>query len=151
MEALFEVKIKELAKKYAIEIFYYESLLKKLDEEMRVIKNGGEIEKTLNILAEKSVIIGNIDAIEKQIKPLKDEYSIAKEKRGYSSKELEKMLMKLSFLLEELITVQAANAQLLENNMNKTRIKINNVRKRVMLINTYKHPHAEGIYLQEER
>jgi hypothetical protein len=59
--------------------------------------------------------------------------------------------MKLSFLLEELISIQSRNAELLQKNMDYTRVKINNVKKRVMLVNTYKHTKSEGLFLQEDR
>jgi|GEM_PF-1720771 hypothetical protein len=149
MEQFPEKRAKELEKKYAVEMYYYENLLKKIDEEMKTIKEGGKIEETLRILAEKSVIIGNIDTIEKQIKPLKEEYMFARDYNGYSSRELEKILLKLSFLLQELINTQARNAKLLEASMGKMRERIDNVRKGVSLINAYKNRRPENLYLRE--
>jgi hypothetical protein len=151
MEGMTEQKVNTMISKYSMEIHFYESLMKKLDEEMRLLKEGGQIEKTMAVLAEKSVIISNLDSIERQIKPLKAEYLSAKEKTGFCSRDLDKLLMKLSFLLEELISIQSRNAELLQKNMDYTRVKINNVKKRVMLVNTYKHTKSEGLFLQEDR
>ncbi|MGD0566189.1 MAG: hypothetical protein ABSA34_02520 [Candidatus Goldiibacteriota bacterium] len=151
MERMTEEKINTIIAKYAIEIRCYESLLLKLDEEMKLIKEGGEIGKTMKVLSEKSAIIADLDAIEKQIKPLKNEYMTVKEKTGFSSKDLDRLLVKLSFLLEELIKIQTRNAEMLQKNMDSTRIKINNVKKRVMLVNAYKNTRSEGLFLQEDR
>jgi hypothetical protein len=151
MERMTEEKVNLIISKYALEIHCYESLMKKLDEEMKLLKEGGEIEKTLAVLNEKSVIIADLDAIERQIKPLKNEYMDAKAKTGFCSRDLDKLLLKLSFLLEELIKVQSRNAEMLQKNMERTRIKINNVKKRVLLVNTYKQTKSEGLFLQEER
>jgi flagellar biosynthesis/type III secretory pathway chaperone len=151
MEGMTEQKTNIMISKYSMEIHFYESLMKKLDEEMRLLKEGGQIENTMAVLAEKSVIISNLDSIERQIKPLKTEYLIAKEKTGFCSRDLDKLLIKLSFLLEELIRVQSRNAELLQKNMEYTRVKINNVKKRVLLVNRYKHIKSEGLFLQEDR
>jgi phage shock protein A len=151
MNSAMTLKFGDLTKKYAAEISYYEKLLEKLNEEMTVLKSGGEIEKTLYILSAKSLIINNIDILEKQIKPLKDTYFEAKEKNGYVYEELEKMLIKISVLLQKLIALQSINSGMLEDNMKKTRSKINSIRKRVTLTNAYKNHASEGVYIQEER
>jgi hypothetical protein len=123
--------------------------MKKLKEEMALIK-AGSIKQVLNLLEEKNRILGNIDTMEKQIKNMKEEYYENK-KKGFVSKDLEKVLAKLSFLIGELIHLQEENSLLLAEVMAATRLRLNDIKKRNALVAAYKNRNNEGLFLQAER
>jgi hypothetical protein len=148
-----EEKVKVLVERYKTEMFFYEKFLGKLGEEMKMVRNGSDIEKTMEILHEKSMIMNNINTIENEIAPLKRDYMAAKASGEFESPALDGLLAKLSFLIEELIKIQSNNAGILEANIEVTRTRLTDLKKRVMLVNKYKPQHGkhEGVFIEEAR
>jgi flagellar biosynthesis/type III secretory pathway chaperone len=148
-----EEKVKVLIERYKTEMFFYEKFLGKLGEEMKMVRNGSDIEKTMEILHEKSIIMNNINIIENEIAPLKRDYMAARASGEFESAVLDGLLAKLSFLIEELIKIQSNNASILEANIEMTRSRLTDLKKRVMLVNKYKPQYArqEGAFIQGAR
>lgn len=144
-----EKTAKLLIEKFNIEISYYENFMNKLKEEMEFIKTGN-IKQILDLLEEKKKILRNIDNIEKQLKKEKEEYYKGKQ-NGFISKELERVLARLSFLIEELIHLQEKNAILLSEIIGETKLKLNQIKKHNALVAAYKNRNNEGLFFQIER
>lgn len=144
-------KVKALVGNYTVEIGFYEAMLGKLHEEFEVISSGSSPDGALKLLAEKNALLSKISDIETINKPLKQDYNSAKISLNYSSIELDHVLVRLSFLLGELIRMQKKNEELLSANMENLRLKIHNVKKSTMVAARYSAGPEKSFYVEKMR
>lgn len=142
-------KVSVLVGNYKTEIGYYESMSAKLQEEFEIINNGSNLSAALKVMSEKNLIMSKISSIETINNPLNADYNSAKTSLNYSSKELDKVLIKLSFLIEGLIVLQKRNEDLLLSSMDTLKIKMNNVKKSGMIVSRYGKHNEEPIYVEK--
>ncbi len=138
-----EHKVKLLLQRYKVEIMFYEQFLEKLKQESEIIKSG-DIESTMALIQDKAQIMRNINGVEKEISEYKEDYFKSKASGLYTSKDLDRLLLKLSFLIEELIRLQKRNEELLNEKMASTRMEIADLRRRNMITDAYKHETSAG-------